>query len=69
MLAQISWAEANTRNQVTATLRQSVYGVGEFNRLEGYTAPLNAVKFSPDRQTFASASEDNTVKLWESKSR
>lgn len=55
---------ADTRMQVLTTLRKAVYGVTERNRLEDHKAAVSVVKFSPDGQRIASASSDNTIKLW-----
>jgi WD40 repeat protein len=66
LLKQDSWAKANieVQSQVETALRQAVYWVRELNRLEGHEAAVKSVSFSPDGQTIATASGDETVKLW-----
>jgi WD40 repeat protein/tetratricopeptide (TPR) repeat protein len=52
------------RSRIVAALQQAVYEVRERNRLEGHTGSIISVSFSPDAKTIATASLDNTVKLW-----
>lgn len=65
-LQQIGWhnADPELRMLVQDDLRQTLYWVRERNRLAGHTDAIARVKFSPDGQTIASASWDNTIKLW-----
>jgi WD40 repeat protein len=39
--------------------------IGERNRLEGHEETVNSIQFSPDGQTLATASRDNTARLWD----
>jgi WD40 repeat protein/uncharacterized caspase-like protein len=56
------WTE--TRVKTATTLQQALDRTQELNRLEGHSQQVNQLSFSPDGQLLASASHDNTVKLW-----
>jgi WD40 repeat protein len=57
-------ATAETQTRVITALQQAVYGVREYNRLEGHKDWVSSVSWSPDGQILASASKDSTIKLW-----
>ncbi|MEH1980588.1 MAG: hypothetical protein V7L27_15185 [Nostoc sp.] len=71
-LQQTVWVDSYTREQVQTALYQAVSGVREYNRLEGHISGVNSVIFSSvppwgwrsHRSLIASASADNTIKLW-----
>ncbi|MBD2524777.1 AAA-like domain-containing protein [Nostoc sp. FACHB-133] len=63
-LHKLGTANSNLAPLVENALRQAVYGVDEYNRFSGHTASVMAVDVSPDSSLIASASIDNTVKLW-----
>ncbi|MEG4247707.1 MULTISPECIES: WD40 domain-containing protein [unclassified Microcoleus] len=52
------------KGQVMGALQQAVYEVKERNSLEGHSDSVRSVAFSPDGKTLASASNDNSIKLW-----
>ncbi|MEP6519738.1 AAA-like domain-containing protein [Microcoleus vaginatus] len=52
------------RGRVIAALQQAVSAVKERNHLEGHNNVVISVAVSPDGKTLASASFDNTIKLW-----
>jgi WD40 repeat protein len=45
-------------------LQTILFKIREQNRFEGHSASVWSVSFSPDGKTLASASDDNTIKLW-----
>ena len=50
---------------VQTNLRQMIETVRESHRLQGHSASVLSVAFSPDGQTIVSGSEDNTIRLWD----
>ncbi|PAX53600.1 WD40 domain-containing protein [Brunnivagina elsteri] len=46
------------------SLQTTLLNIREKNRLEGHTFSVSSVVYSPDGKTIASASSDNTIKLW-----
>jgi WD40 repeat protein/HAMP domain-containing protein len=61
---QLDYEDENTDKQIESVLRQSVYGVDEYNRLSGHTEVVFGVNISPNGQLIATGSSDRTVKLW-----
>ncbi|KOP27268.1 hypothetical protein AMR41_06940 [Hapalosiphon sp. MRB220] len=60
------WSSFNSQIQadMSATLGEAVYWTRERNRLEGHENIVQNISYSPDGEMFATASFDNTVKLW-----
>ncbi|MBD2490469.1 WD40 repeat domain-containing protein [Aulosira sp. FACHB-615] len=53
------------QTEIQAQLGQAVYWTRERNRLQGHQSIVQSVSFSPDGQMIATASYDNTIKLWQ----
>ncbi|HYW18357.1 MAG TPA: WD40 repeat domain-containing protein [Nodularia sp. (in: cyanobacteria)] len=54
---------SNIQSQTATILQKAVYGTQERHRLT-HNSWVSSVSFSPDGQILASASSDNTIKLW-----
>jgi WD40 repeat protein len=65
-LQQLPWGSTDQELQdyLLTTLVQSVKWVREQNRLQCHQDTVQSVSFSPDGKMLATASHDNTVKLW-----
>ncbi|MCC5661585.1 AAA-like domain-containing protein [Nostoc sp. XA010] len=63
-LQKLGKSNTNLAPQVENALQQAVYGADEYNRFWGHTAAVIAVGVSPDSSLIASASLDQTIKLW-----
>ncbi|MDZ8225758.1 AAA-like domain-containing protein [Nostoc sp. ChiVER01] len=63
-LQKLGKLNINLAPQVENALQQAVYGADEYNRFSGHTAAVLSVDVSPDSSLIASASVDQTIKLW-----
>lgn len=57
-------APADLQTQTLSVLQQVISGTQERNRLEGHSAEVSSVSFSPDGKTIVSASNDKTAIIW-----
>ncbi len=56
--------EKDLKYRTANTLQLVINTIVESNRLQGHDRVVNSVNFSPDGKTIASASSDQTIKLW-----
>jgi WD40 repeat protein len=64
-LKRCFWAVVDARLVTLLGLQGGVYFIDERNRLEGHSANITDISFSPDDKLLASSSKDGTVRLWE----
>lgn len=65
LLNNVVLKDPETVQMVDSTLQQMISWADEKNQLTGHKAGVTAVAFSSDGQLLASASQDNSIKLWQ----
>jgi len=56
--------DTTTQSEVKTAIWQAIYGLVEFNRLEGHKAWIWDIAFNSEGDLLATASSDKTIKLW-----
>ncbi len=65
LFGTFSWGiNEQTRTNTKKTLKEIIVQIKEKNRLQAHQKNVNSVIFSPNGKIFASASDDQTIKLW-----
>ncbi|MEM9806001.1 MAG: TIR domain-containing protein [Cyanobacteria bacterium P01_D01_bin.56] len=57
--------DPEVKARIATSLANALYWVQEKNQLEGHRGGIRHVHFSPDGKLIATASNDNTLKLWD----
>ena len=63
-LQEVMGNQSELKHKTASLLQQVIYAIQESNRLERHHGAVTSVSFSPDGQTIASSSDDQTIKLW-----
>jgi WD40 repeat protein/energy-coupling factor transporter ATP-binding protein EcfA2 len=64
-LGNIQEPSEELKTNIFEKLQQATYGISEQNQLIGHTREVSGIAISPDGLKLASASNDNTLKLWD----
>lgn len=59
-------APSNINNRTQKQLKQVLFAIQENNQLQGHENNVLSICFNPDGKTIATASRDNTAKVWSS---
>jgi WD40 repeat protein len=63
-LKQSAFVSSTVKTQVILSMQEVIYGMREKNRLLAHSSWVKSAAFSPDGKQLATASLDNTVKIW-----
>ncbi|MBD2680927.1 MULTISPECIES: CHAT domain-containing protein [Nostoc] len=56
--------DSQTKIGLSTSILENINQIREYNRFTGHQGEITSIKFSPDGQLLASASQDTTIKIW-----